>query len=372
MNKETKCEWCERGDKPEYLDGDGVKCSISGNAGKLSHALDDSWWECPKGAASVNKTVACNLVDFREKFARRIAEDDEWKWRVEDLFVKLGLEGKTETIWQLSQAGIDKIVNVALEVLDFDFHSTVHEAARQFKHDPYCDCGICELCEGQEDVYGNKYPARTVATQNCTWCRGAIYTARAITLNGEPGKIFCSESHREMYINKWDYRPATEKRSTADQSVLKEISEFQLGLKNIRDKLLSPSPLPPPGAMKKNVWLDERRVELAVAVLNRISFEQKYPAEKNPQLLLEWIDELRSLADEKGGDELKIKITINNTVSDKIISGVKKSNSKIFVQTRNCVDCKNVFKVSDPEFSFLALRCKSCLRIKEENQANRC
>lgn len=25
-----------------------------------------------------------------------------------------------------------------------------------FKHDPYCDCGICAFCEGQDNVYGQK------------------------------------------------------------------------------------------------------------------------------------------------------------------------------------------------------------------------
>lgn len=41
------CSWCAKGDIPELLDDDGVKSSISGNPGVLSHAYDDAWWHCP-------------------------------------------------------------------------------------------------------------------------------------------------------------------------------------------------------------------------------------------------------------------------------------------------------------------------------------
>jgi hypothetical protein len=50
----TDCEWCDRGDTPDLLDCDGVKSSISGQPGILSHAYEDAWWPCPraqKGAA---------------------------------------------------------------------------------------------------------------------------------------------------------------------------------------------------------------------------------------------------------------------------------------------------------------------------------
>ena len=28
-------------------------------------------------------------------------------------------------------------------------------AQHGYKHDPYCDCGICQFCNGDEDKYGN-------------------------------------------------------------------------------------------------------------------------------------------------------------------------------------------------------------------------
>lgn len=31
----------------------------------------------------------------------------------------------------------------------------ISEQLREKKHDPHCDCGICQYCNGTEDVYGN-------------------------------------------------------------------------------------------------------------------------------------------------------------------------------------------------------------------------
>lgn len=43
---EDFCSWCEQGDKPEYLDQDGVLVSLTGKPGYLCHAQDDFWWPC--------------------------------------------------------------------------------------------------------------------------------------------------------------------------------------------------------------------------------------------------------------------------------------------------------------------------------------
>lgn len=31
----------------------------------------------------------------------------------------------------------------------------ISEQLREKKHDPDCDCGICQYCNGTEDIYGN-------------------------------------------------------------------------------------------------------------------------------------------------------------------------------------------------------------------------
>jgi hypothetical protein len=46
VKKKPECYWCAKGDKPEMLDEDGTKCAITGKPGKMSHALDDAFWEC--------------------------------------------------------------------------------------------------------------------------------------------------------------------------------------------------------------------------------------------------------------------------------------------------------------------------------------
>lgn len=47
---EQNCKWCDDAvlGYPQFLDRDGVLCSISGEPGILSHAYDDSWWPCLK------------------------------------------------------------------------------------------------------------------------------------------------------------------------------------------------------------------------------------------------------------------------------------------------------------------------------------
>lgn len=42
----SECKWCNDGLKPEFIDRDGVKVSISLESGVLSHAWEDSWWPC--------------------------------------------------------------------------------------------------------------------------------------------------------------------------------------------------------------------------------------------------------------------------------------------------------------------------------------
>lgn len=44
------CKWCADSatGRPQFLDRDGVLCSLSGEPGILSHAYNDSWWPCLK------------------------------------------------------------------------------------------------------------------------------------------------------------------------------------------------------------------------------------------------------------------------------------------------------------------------------------
>jgi hypothetical protein len=60
---ETNCRSCAEGDKPDYLDEDGVKCSISGNEGSLCHAYDDSWWPCVNPDLRAKHVVDDELKD---------------------------------------------------------------------------------------------------------------------------------------------------------------------------------------------------------------------------------------------------------------------------------------------------------------------
>src|SRR5258705_12382374 len=50
-----------------------------------------------------------------------------------------------------------KRLNQSLPQLHADqgFKVWTEAPTRPIKHDPYCDCGICAYCNGQEDKYGN-------------------------------------------------------------------------------------------------------------------------------------------------------------------------------------------------------------------------
>lgn len=63
VNIENKCPHCEKGWQPVLLDEDGVLTSISGKIGKMSHAFDDYWWDCPNAcqcSANVHKVYCCD------------------------------------------------------------------------------------------------------------------------------------------------------------------------------------------------------------------------------------------------------------------------------------------------------------------------
>lgn len=65
MTKSPKCEWCEKGDKAEMLDINGVLCSLSGESGQLSHAYGDDWWACPRLRCPLCNQPAYSIVEKR-------------------------------------------------------------------------------------------------------------------------------------------------------------------------------------------------------------------------------------------------------------------------------------------------------------------
>lgn len=68
-------------------------------------------------------------------------------------------------------------------------------AQHGYKHDPYCDCGICQFCNGDEDKYGNptdrsvteinsiRQSMKMIAAVECSECDEA--KTESIPLNGD-------------------------------------------------------------------------------------------------------------------------------------------------------------------------------------------
>lgn len=65
------CSWCADGDRPHFLDRDGVLCSISGEDGILSHAYDVAWWDCTKFGAQMRCSLALSTTTAAEPDSRR-------------------------------------------------------------------------------------------------------------------------------------------------------------------------------------------------------------------------------------------------------------------------------------------------------------
>lgn len=77
-----------------------------------------------------------------------------------ELFDDYESEVAPQIIEQVKEPLTEEIVNKELASLKFalaerDRLDPDAPKAIVFKHDPYCDCGICQFCKGDEDKYGN-------------------------------------------------------------------------------------------------------------------------------------------------------------------------------------------------------------------------
>lgn len=76
------CKWCEKGDRPHFLDSDGTLVSITGNEGVLSHAHEEYWWPCLKFGVELRCSRA-PVVAPQGDAATRIAQilnEDRCMW----------------------------------------------------------------------------------------------------------------------------------------------------------------------------------------------------------------------------------------------------------------------------------------------------
>lgn len=84
-----------------------------------------------------------------------------------ELFDDYESEVAPQIIEQVKEPLTEEIVNKELASLKFalaerDRLDPDAPKAIVFKHDPYCDCGICQYCRGDEDKFGNPTRSKEV------------------------------------------------------------------------------------------------------------------------------------------------------------------------------------------------------------------
>lgn len=68
---------------------------------------------------------------------------------------------------------------------------------REMKHDPHCDCGICQYCGGQEDVYGNSTACHHPAhEQQITSLAAALAAEQEKTKEYEADRLMLEDMFR--------------------------------------------------------------------------------------------------------------------------------------------------------------------------------